>query len=121
MWMYVCPPQPAAAAVSAAGVGASAAAGAEGGARGRTRTRQRDVDADGDVRMPDAREQAAEEVGEEEVGWRMVYPGHAHPDMEGYVLHLLDDGTPRWVKESSAKTYECGRKLRRRLERYSEC
>ncbi|KAI0672262.1 hypothetical protein C8Q78DRAFT_990755 [Trametes maxima] len=41
-----------------------------------------------------------------------------HPDMEGYVLHLLDNGEPRWVKEASAKTYACGKKMRQRRARY---
>ncbi|KAI0649889.1 hypothetical protein C8Q79DRAFT_1006217 [Trametes meyenii] len=56
--------------------------------------------------------------GEGQGGWRVVYPGHRHPDLEGYVLHLLDSGEPRWVKEASAKTYACGKKLRQRMARY---
>ncbi|KAH9903367.1 hypothetical protein C8Q73DRAFT_785955 [Cubamyces lactineus] len=126
IWMYVCPPRERVDIPAGAAAGAGAEVGsASAGTRGGVRTRQRGADADGDVRMPDAAsatgEREAERVVDEEVGWRMVFPGDAHPDMEGYVLHLLDDGTPRWVKASSAKSYEGGRKLRRRLRRYSEC
>ncbi|KAI0332249.1 hypothetical protein GY45DRAFT_514092 [Cubamyces sp. BRFM 1775] len=124
MWMYVCPP-PLPAAPGGAGASAvNVSAGiAVAGARSRVRTRQ--SAADEDVPMADASAGAAQATGHEEAegeaGWRMVYPGDAHPDLAGYVLHLLDDGTPRWVKASSAKSYEGGRKLRNRLRRYSEC
>ena len=40
--------------------------------------------------------------------WREAFvPGEPHPsaDMDGYVLHLLDDGRPRWVKQTSADLY----------------
>ncbi|KAI9065202.1 hypothetical protein FKP32DRAFT_504059 [Trametes sanguinea] len=50
--------------------------------------------------------------------WKLVYPGFPHPDLAGYVLHLLDDGQPRWVKEASAKTYAGGQRRRQRMARY---
>ena len=49
--------------------------------------------------------------------WKRIYPGHDHPDLDGYVLHLLESDQPRWVKEESARAYEIERARRRRMER----
>ena len=37
--------------------------------------------------------------------WERIRRWHEHPSMEGYVLHLLQNGEPRWVKEGSARNY----------------
>ena len=37
--------------------------------------------------------------------WERIYPGTEHPDLEGYVLHIIDRGHPRWVKEQTARAY----------------
>ncbi|KAI0772908.1 hypothetical protein BD413DRAFT_622494 [Trametes elegans] len=52
-----------------------------------------------------------------EGAWQVVHEGVAHPELDGYVLHLLDDGTPRWVKEASAQTYAAARRKRERMAR----
>lgn len=38
--------------------------------------------------------------------WTRIHPGYEHPDLEGYELHLIDTGAPRWVKNASARGYE---------------
>ena len=45
------------------------------------------------------------------------YTVHPNPGdtLQGYVLHLRDDGTPRWVKQQSAKMYASGKGRRKRL------
>ncbi|TBU63499.1 hypothetical protein BD310DRAFT_582551 [Dichomitus squalens] len=44
--------------------------------------------------------------------WVRVYPGQPHPELEGYVLHMLDGGEPRWVKALSARQYASTRSKR---------
>ncbi|RPD61621.1 hypothetical protein L227DRAFT_55725 [Lentinus tigrinus ALCF2SS1-6] len=43
--------------------------------------------------------------GRPEGEWVRVRPGHKHPDLPGYVLHLRETGEPSWVKASTAKAY----------------
>lgn len=39
------------------------------------------------------------EKGSRKYEWRRVREGisHPHPSLQGHVMHVLDDGTPRWV------------------------
>ncbi|KAI1782835.1 hypothetical protein LXA43DRAFT_1103362 [Ganoderma leucocontextum] len=55
------------------------------------------------------------EDGERQYGeWRRVQIGDAHPRLKGYVLHMLDENEPRWVKEKSARDYASGKHKRAR-------
>ncbi|OJT10685.1 hypothetical protein TRAPUB_12778 [Trametes pubescens] len=56
---------------------------------------------------------------EEEEGWQVVYPGYAHPDLEGYVLSLRKDGKPSWITAVSAQKIASERKKLARMERHS--
>lgn len=44
--------------------------------------------------------------------WTKIHPGHAHPIIEGYVLHITDAGEPRWVTKDTYRTY-IGRDLKK--------
>lgn len=46
-------------------------------------------------------------------GWERVRKGHEHPYLDGYVLHLVDSGQPRWVKRGTAMNYAKQSRLRR--------
>ncbi|RPD61618.1 hypothetical protein L226DRAFT_570332 [Lentinus tigrinus ALCF2SS1-7] len=48
--------------------------------------------------------------------WRRTYEGQEHPELDGYVLHFLQDGSPRWVRNVSAKAYE-----KRQMKRQTMC
>ncbi|KAH9854544.1 hypothetical protein C2E23DRAFT_858268 [Lenzites betulinus] len=51
-----------------------------------------------------------------EARWVEVEAGETHPRMEGHVLHFLDNGETRWVKELTASQYaaQAGRRKRAR-------
>ncbi|KAI0752752.1 hypothetical protein C8Q80DRAFT_1303021 [Daedaleopsis nitida] len=44
--------------------------------------------------------------------WERIRKGHAHPFLEGYVLHLVFSGGPRWVKRGTACMYAKERRRR---------
>ncbi|RDX45845.1 hypothetical protein OH76DRAFT_1303638, partial [Lentinus brumalis] len=50
--------------------------------------------------------------GASEREWRRTYEGQEHPDLDGYVLHFLESGAPRWVRNVSAKAYEKAQRKR---------
>ena len=53
--------------------------------------------------------------------WREIHIGQEYPEdpadstISGYVLHMLDNGTPRWVKPATMKNYEITQLRRRRM------
>ncbi|TFK92548.1 hypothetical protein K466DRAFT_595121 [Polyporus arcularius HHB13444] len=49
--------------------------------------------------------------------WVRICQGHEHPDLDGYELHLLEKGSPRWVKNASARGYENVQRKRARIAR----
>ncbi|CDO77409.1 hypothetical protein BN946_scf184857.g16 [Trametes cinnabarina] len=49
-------------------------------------------------------------------GWVRAFEGMEHPRLKGYVLHFIENGEPRWVRETSAKQYAAGRRRRTSFE-----
>ncbi|KAI0697660.1 hypothetical protein C8T65DRAFT_743139 [Cerioporus squamosus] len=47
--------------------------------------------------------------------WRRTCEGQEHPDLGGYVLHFLESGAPRWVRNLSAKAYEKAQRKRKAM------
>ncbi|KAI0752751.1 hypothetical protein C8Q80DRAFT_472904 [Daedaleopsis nitida] len=41
---------------------------------------------------------------DDETCWQRVCEGDPHPELDGYVLHMVQD-KPRWVKAASARSY----------------
>ena len=37
--------------------------------------------------------------------WEKVHLGHPHPCLKGYVLHVLSNGEPRWVRRETYVKY----------------
>lgn len=64
-----------------------------------------------------ARGEAGEDGEEEEEGWRVVYPGCAHPDLPGYVLHVRSHGNPSWITEASARKIASEKRKLARMEK----
>ncbi len=44
--------------------------------------------------------------------WEKVQRRHRHPYLNGYVLHLLSNGEPRWVKRETVVKYDAEAKKR---------
>ena len=55
--------------------------------------------------------------------WKRIHVGDEYPedpadrdsDLNGYVLHVLDSGLPRWVKPATMRNYENSQYKRRRM------
>lgn len=45
--------------------------------------------------------------------WQKAQRRHCHPYLNGYVLNILSNGEPRWVKRASAVKYDTEAKKRR--------
>lgn len=44
-------------------------------------------------------------VATEPPTWQVVDEGHPHPQLDGYVLRVLDNAEPRWVTQETWRTY----------------
>ena len=51
--------------------------------------------------------------------WISVGLHHPHPHLDGYVLNILSNGEPSWVKAETIRTYQ-GRIKKRERERTSQ-
>ena len=47
--------------------------------------------------------------------WERILKWQTHPFLEGYVLHLQEDGSPAWVKEASAQKAAAAKNKRSKL------
>ena len=80
-----------------------------------------------DAQCPrDASPSSAVEQGTEERGargararpsgrWERIHSGHAHPTLEGYVLHVLEDDRPRWASLSAVRQYQKKMRMKARM------
>ena len=59
--------------------------------------------------------------GERKGDWKEIFVGDgypvdpAEPATKDYMLHILDSGAPRWVKEVTLRSYENSQHKRRRM------
>ena len=47
--------------------------------------------------------------------WERIHSGHAHPTLEGYVLHVLEDDRPRWASLSAVRQYQKKMRMKARM------
>ena len=47
--------------------------------------------------------------------WERIHSGHAHPTLEGYVLHVLEDDRPRWASQSAVRQYQKKMRMKARM------
>ncbi|OSD08122.1 hypothetical protein PYCCODRAFT_1463358 [Trametes coccinea BRFM310] len=43
---------------------------------------------------------------ERDLKWRKITLLHPHPYLAGYVLHMISNGEPRWVRSATIRTYD---------------
>ena len=48
--------------------------------------------------------------------WERIHSGHAHPTLEGYVLHVLEDDRPRWASQSVVRQYQKKMRMKARMK-----
>ena len=48
--------------------------------------------------------------------WERIHSGHAHPTLEGYVLHVLEDDRPRWASQSAVRQYQKKMRMKARMK-----